>query len=347
MGGLNVTRIGGPDRDATANLISQAMYPTAHSAHVVILARDDVFADALAGSPMSKVFDGPVLLTPSNSLGASAEDGIVRVLNPGDTVYILGGTSAISDTVLAQLKALGFVTVRIGGTDRYGTAALIAAKLSTSETVTKVYLATGVNFPDALSAASAAGSTGGVILLTDDTFMPSVTSSWLAAHSTLPRIAVGGQAAKASPGATVMAGADRYQTATAVAAATFPTPTGLLLATGLNFPDALAGAAYAAQQGWGLLLVDPGTSAVTGAEAQYLRDVCGQPAVGRHPRRHQRATRLGSRRHRDGSHARHHPVAAQYLPDVEADAAGAAADDALPPIFTPASDTMNQVPATP
>jgi hypothetical protein len=150
---------------------------------------------------------------------------------------------------------------------------LIAAKLSTSETVTKVYLATGVNFPDALAAASAAGSTGGVILLTADTIMPGVTANWLAAHSTLPRIAVGGQAAKASPGATALAGADRYATATAVAAATYPTPTGLLLATGLNFPDALAGAAYAAQQGWGLLLVDPGTSSVTGAEAQYLRDV--------------------------------------------------------------------------
>ena len=273
MSGLTVTRIGGPDRDATANLISVAMYPTAHSAHVVILARDDVFADALAGSPMSKVFDGPVLLTPSNSLGASAQAGIVRVLNPGDTVYILGGTSAISNTVLAQLRALGFVTVRIGGTDRYGTAALIAAKLSTSETVTKVYLATGVNFPDALAAASAAGSTGGVILLTADTIMPGVTASWLAAHGALPRIAVGGQAAKASPGATALAGSDRYATATAVAAATYPAPTGLLLATGRNFPDALAGAAYAAQQGWGLLLVDPGTSAVTGAEAQYLSGV--------------------------------------------------------------------------
>ena len=219
---------------------------------------------------MSKVFGGPVLLTPSTSLGASAKDGIIRVLNPGDTVYILGGPAAISDNVLAQIRALGFVTVRIGGTDRYDTAALIAAKLSTSEVISKVYLATGINFPDALAAASAAGSTNGVILLTADGVMPSATSGWLAGHSALPLLAVGGQAAKAAPGAVAMAGADRYATATAVATATYPAPTGLLLATGVNFPDALAGAAYAAQQGWGLLLVDPGATSVSSVQAAYL-----------------------------------------------------------------------------
>ncbi|HTC69991.1 MAG TPA: cell wall-binding repeat-containing protein, partial [Acidothermaceae bacterium] len=178
--------------------------------------------------------------------------------------------AAISDGVLAQINALGFVTVRIGGTDRYDTAALIAAKLSTSETISKVYLATGINFPDALAAASAAGSTNGVILLTADGVMPSATSGWLAAHAALPLLAVGGQAAAAAPGAVAMAGADRYATATAVATATYPAPTGLLLATGVNFPDALAGAAYAAQQGWGLLLVDPGATSVSTVQATYL-----------------------------------------------------------------------------
>jgi len=268
-----VTRIGGVDRDATANLISQAMFPAAHSAQVVILARDDVFADALAGSPMAKVFTGPVLLTPSNALSASAQAGIVRVLNPGDTVYILGGTAAISDNVLAIIHQLGFVTVRIGGTDRYSTAALIAANLSTAETIAKVYLATGINFPDALAAASAAGSSNGVILLTAGNVMPSVTSTWLAAHSTLPRLAVGSQAAVAAPSATVLAGADRYDTATAVAAASYPAPSGLLLATGLDFPDALAGAAYAAQQGWALLLVSPYSTTVSAAQDAYLQKV--------------------------------------------------------------------------
>jgi putative cell wall-binding protein len=176
-----------PDRDATANLISQAMFPTPHSAHVVILARDNLFADALAGSPMSKVFVGPVLLTPSTSLSASARDGIVRALNPGDTVYILGGTAAISDNVEAQIRALGFVTVRIGGAGRYATAALIATKLATAEVVTKVYFATGVNFPDALAGAAYAAQQGWALLLvrpgatsvpgTQVTYLQSVASS--------------------------------------------------------------------------------------------------------------------------------------------------------------------------
>ncbi|MDQ1484414.1 MAG: hypothetical protein QOJ62_107 [Actinomycetota bacterium] len=268
--GLAVTRIGGPDRDATANLISQAMYPTPHSARVVILAGDHVFADALAGSPMSKVYDGPVLLTPSSALSSSAQDGIVRVLDPGGTVYILGGPAAISESVVAHVNQLGYVTVRIGGADRYATAALIATNLSTSETIAKVYLATGISFPDALAAASAAGSSNGVILLTAGGVMPAATSNWLAAHLDIPRLAIGSQAALAAPSATVLAGPDRYGTSIAVAAASYPNPTGLLLAAGVDFPDALAGAAYAAQKGWGLLLVNPQATSVSSAQTDYL-----------------------------------------------------------------------------
>jgi putative cell wall-binding protein len=174
---------------------------------------------------------------------------------------------------LAQIHALGFVTVRIGGADRYSTAALIAAKLATAETIAKVYLATGINFPDALAAASAAGSSRGVILLTAGNVMPGVTSSWLAGHAGLPQLAVGAQAAVAAPSATVLAGIDRYDTATAVATATYPAPTGLLLATGVEFPDALAGAAYAAQQGWALLLVNPGATTVSTAQDSYFQHV--------------------------------------------------------------------------
>jgi putative cell wall-binding protein len=266
-----VTRIGGPDRDATANLISQAMFPTPHSAHVVILARDDVFADALAGSPMSNVFVGPVLLTPTAALGASAQEGIVRALNLGDTVYILGGVAAISDHVVAQLTALGYATVRIGGADRYATAALIATKLATSETISRIYLATGINFPDALAAASAAGSNHGVILLSAGSVLPGASSAWIAAHASLSLLTVGAQAALAAPSATTLAGADRYATATAVAAATYPHPTGVLLATGIDFPDALTGAAFAAQQGWGLLLVNPQATSVPSSGSDYLR----------------------------------------------------------------------------
>jgi len=103
--------------------------------------------------------------------------------------------------------------------------------------------------------------------------MPGVTSTWLAAHAGLAQLAVGAQAAVAAPSATALAGADRYDTATAVAAATYPTPTGLLLATGVQFPDALAGAAYAAQQGWALLLVNPGATTVSTAQDAYLRHV--------------------------------------------------------------------------
>ena len=70
--------------------------------------------------------------------------------------------------------------------------------------------------------------------------------------------AVGGQAAAADPAAVAVAGSDRYQTCAAVAAHFFPAPTAVGIATGLDFPDGLAGGASAFAQGGPLLLSDPG-----------------------------------------------------------------------------------------
>jgi putative cell wall-binding protein len=55
-------------------------------------------------------------------------------------------------------------------------------------------------------------------------------------------------------------GANRYQTAAAIAAAKFPNGVGgLVLASGLSYPDALAGAYLAGQGPAGILLTDPAT----------------------------------------------------------------------------------------
>jgi putative cell wall-binding protein len=238
---------------------------------VVVLARDDVYADALTGSPLAVALDGPVLLTPTATLSTAARGAIQSVL-PGDGLVIcLGGVNAISAGVVAQLQGLGYQVQRIGGADRYATATLIADRIASSHAVSKVYLATGQNFADALPAADAAGLTNGVVLLTAGSQLPAVTKAWLAAHPGASATAIGGSAAAAAPTATAIVGADRYATAAKVAAAVAPTASGIALATGANFPDGLAGAAYAARSGWALLLVSPQAAALNGDQSAYLQ----------------------------------------------------------------------------
>ncbi|HEY5049903.1 MAG TPA: cell wall-binding repeat-containing protein, partial [Acidothermaceae bacterium] len=207
------TQLGGANRDATAAMVATTMYPLAGSASVVVLARDDLYADGLTGSPLANAFGGPLLLSPTASLSSATQAAIAHVLMPGGLVICLGGTSAISPSVAATLQQLGYQVERIGGVDRYATATLIADKIGTKHAVAHVYVATGLNFADALSAADAAGLNNGVVLLTADTIMPGSTNTWLAAHTSAPATAIGGQAAAADPTATALVGSNRYATA--------------------------------------------------------------------------------------------------------------------------------------
>jgi putative cell wall-binding protein len=197
------------------------------------------------------------------------------VLAPGGVVITLGGTSAISPAVVTKLQQLGYQVERIGGVDRYATATLIADKIATKHAVTHVYVATGLNFADALSAADAAGLNNGVVLLTADATMPGATKTWLGAHASASATAIGGQAAAADPGVPALVGSNRYSTAALVAKSVAPAAGGIVLATGANFPDGLAGAVYAVHNGWSLLLVDPAAVALNTDQSSYLHSVSG------------------------------------------------------------------------
>jgi putative cell wall-binding protein len=267
---IAVSRLGGANRDATAAAVALAAYPSAGSAKAVVLARDDVYADGLTGSPLASALGGPLLLTNPLLLSADAKTAITHALSPGGTIYLLGGTSAITPQTASSLTALGYGVVRIGGTDRYATATLVADQLMATRSVDHVYLATGLNFPDAESAADAAAVNHGVVLLTDGTAIPSATAGWEAAHPGMTVVAIGGAAASADPSATPLVGADRYATAAKVAASVLPNPAGVVIATGANFPDGLAGAAYAAHFGWAMLLVSPGSTTLDADQAGYL-----------------------------------------------------------------------------
>lgn len=247
------TRVSGTDRESTAVSVSQSAFATGGAAPAVVLARADAFPDALAGGPLAAAKHGPLLLTSPGLLDAVTKTEIQRVLKPGGTVFLLGGTAALSASVSSAVSAMGFDAVRLAGSDRFGTAIAIAGALGNPSTV---FETTGQGFADALSAVPAAVAEHGAILLTDGAAQPTATSTYLNAHPGV-HYAIGGPAGAADPSAIALVGADRYATSATVARAFFPSPTGISTASAASFPDALASGPVAGSSGQPLLLVPP------------------------------------------------------------------------------------------
>lgn len=259
--GPDVIRLAGSDRYATAAAISQAADPG--GAGTVFLATGEDYPDALVGAALAGSVGAPVLLTRLGSLPATTRSELTR-LAP-DQVFLFGGPGAISQTVLDEVTALTGATVtRLSGSNRYATAAVIAEEFLSASVV---YVATGENFPDALAGAARAGALDGPVLLTRPGSLPSETRSQLTRLVPEHIYALGGtgtisetvldELAAYGP-TTRISGADRYATAVELSHDYAP-PTSVFLATGADWPDALAGAAMAGREQNPVLLTQQGT----------------------------------------------------------------------------------------
>ena len=268
---LNLVRVAGIDRIGTSVAAAQTAFPGAGSAAAVIIVRSDGFADALAGTPLAVAKHGPMLLTAPAALDPTVGTEIRRVLAPGGTVYLLGGPAALSQAVAVAVSALGFTIVRIAGLDRFATATSVASMFGPP---TAIFEADGTTFADALSAGTAAAAAHGVVVLTNGTAVSPVTASFLAANAAAKRYAIGGPAATADRSATPFVGADRFATAVLVAQAFFPSPKAVGLASGVAFPDALAGGAVAGAAQGPIVLV-PASGALPASVVGYLSTAAG------------------------------------------------------------------------
>lgn len=259
------TRVSGSTRVDTAVAASKAQF-AAGAAKAVVLARDDSFADALAGGPLAAHVGGPLLLTSPTGLDAQARAEIQRVALAGATVYILGGPAAIASPVDDQLASLGYVPDRIYGETRFATAVAIAHAMGDPTTI---FEATGLNYPDALAGGPAAAAAGGAILLTNGSQQAPETAAYLAGLSASTRYALGGPAAHADPSASPIVGSDRFDTSDRIAAKFFPAATKIGIATAYNFPDALGAGPLLASQGAPLVLV-PSSGVLSASTYEYL-----------------------------------------------------------------------------
>lgn len=114
-------RYRGEQRFDTARLIALDAFDNPSN---VVIARGDIFPDALSGSYLAGQRDAPLLLTSSHRLEPDTLEAL-NDLDP-DRVTLVGGTEAIAFSVASELGREGYPTNRVGGFDRFETAALVA-----------------------------------------------------------------------------------------------------------------------------------------------------------------------------------------------------------------------------
>jgi putative cell wall-binding protein len=259
-----ITRTFGPDRYATAIATSR----TRASADTVVLCTGARFADALCASGLAGSYDAPILLTRSDVLSPGIAAEIERL--GASTVYILGSTAAVSSTVFDAVAALpGITAERIGGDDRYATAALVSERVRSHEGTgfgKRAFVVNGAGFADAMSVSPLAYSQRMPILLVRASEVPTNTAEEIADGGIDDVHLIGSGSAVSTATYEALAvttkarvsGADRYATSAAVAdhAAShgWTAFSRIGLATGEDFPDALGGGAWVGA-GAGIMLL--------------------------------------------------------------------------------------------
>jgi putative cell wall-binding protein len=247
------SRIAGASRFDTAIEISESFAPGVRRVYV---ASGMNYPDALSAGPAAGHSGGPLLLTLPDELPAAVAAELTR-LDAGEIVLV-GGMDAVSEKVATSLAKITTVK-RISGADRYETSRAIAADAFGADKAATAYIATGNDFPDALSASPAAAHLGGpVVLVPGWTTKIDAPSTKLLADLEVTEVKIAGGTAVVSAafeaslatefGATHVkrhAGIDRYATGAAINSDAFVASTTAYLATGAGFADALSGAALA------------------------------------------------------------------------------------------------------
>lgn len=252
-------RSDGRNRYETSVAVTRQWFPQP-PAVTVYVASGENYPDALAAGAVAATRKAPVLLSQRGEMPSEVHKELTR-LSPS-RVVLLGGDAALSSRVEAQAKAVAASVERVAGTNRYSTAVTLARSFAPGVPV--AYLASGRSFPDALAGAAAAGRQGGPVLLTEPGALTDVTAQELKRLGAQRIVVLGGtaavspaveQAARTYGPVTRIAGANRYETAALVSGLAFPAAPTAYVASGENFPDALAGAARAGAEGAPVLLV--------------------------------------------------------------------------------------------
>lgn len=205
----SVTRIQGDDPAATAAAVADTY---SVGPETVYLSSAEDFADGMTGAAVAGHEGNPLLFVELSNLPSSTAQQLQR-LQPKELV-VLGGKDVISDGTAAEAAAKAGLADfrRIGGKNRYETAALLAREMPDGK---NLYAASGHSFVDTTTGAALAAYRGGPIVLVDRDRVPSATMAardlrdpeWLivlggtavVSHATAEDLATGGSPSDPPP----------------------------------------------------------------------------------------------------------------------------------------------------
>lgn len=289
-------RAAGETRFATmAALLPKAPWKAGRT---VVLASGSNYPDALAAASLAGAYDAPIVLTEPNSLSVDAAD-MIEQLSP-NVIYVVGGEAAVSKSAVdtaAYYAADGCKVFRIAGDTRLETSLAIAKRVRQKSTASDTLIvATGFNYADALSVSPFAFAYKSPIFLCGSNGLSADAISYISGAGFKRAILVGGTAAVSdrvkqqltsagisSGSITRLAGSTRYETSAKImsyAVNAGMNVSNVYLATGTNFPDALAAGPVAGKLRAPLLLVDPGIEYAHTVLANYRGSVNVATVVG-------------------------------------------------------------------
>ncbi|NLG11263.1 MAG: hypothetical protein GX562_07035 [Coriobacteriaceae bacterium] len=275
-GATHWTRLEGANRYETADAIYRSVCGLLGGFDEIILATGTNYPDALSASGLAGICRAPLLLIPGATISTANLDELSRIVP--QTVYLVGGRDVISEEVEQYIRErVGDEAVnRLAGADRRETA--LAVYRAGLDDTTKMsawgdlaIIATGANFPDALSAAPLAFAAQAPTFLTDSggDIAEAVyealqnggfTRVLIVGGDSVVSSEIDGRLAAMGLEVTRASGDNRYHTSLAIA--DYAIGKGYLdhlhpcIATGNNFPDALAGGLLAGLNRSVLLLAD-------------------------------------------------------------------------------------------
>ncbi|ARC86595.1 cell wall binding repeat 2 family protein [Clostridium argentinense CDC 2741] len=245
------------DRYDTAIAISKNGW--ANGSNTIVLVTGADYPDALSATPLAKKYDAPILLTKTNEIPANVLEEIKRL--KANKIIIVGGNGVITDEVEKELKSVVKNVERVKGDDRYDTAVNVAKILGVENGVAVAY---GLNYSDALSIAPLAAGLSMPILLTKTNEMDEKVQGLIKDKNIPVSYIIGGEGVISN---TVMnkfknpkriSGINRYETNVEVLKY-FSSKLNYdktYVATGMNYPDALAGSTLAARTNSPLILTN-------------------------------------------------------------------------------------------
>lgn len=175
LGTDKVTRIGGANRYQTAQMVAQATVDAnSEWDGTAFCATGANFPDALAAAPIAAAMGWPIYLSETDHLGATK--GAMQAAGV-QIAMILGGTGAISSAVESDLGATFGGVERLAGDNRYETAVEVATfgVLDCGLVWDSLAIATGQDFPDALTGGVLQGRDNSVMLLTPSNTLADAT----------------------------------------------------------------------------------------------------------------------------------------------------------------------------